>query len=308
MSIWVAIDMVLILLIVWWTYQLLKKEFLINKLGAKASFVWLVGIVIVSSLIIFITFPLAKNTYEIKQYIKGTELSKYIDSYELEGFMDSIVIAKGNEKFKELDNKTKFEYMDSIQSHISSIASSNVGIGDGGYNEVHEMIGDMKVEVNVNGDNYVCKNNKLILNGGVIYGNILSLNYGGYGEGNGFSFSDNNDYRDEKNDGWVNIFLNITATNVSNDAFIKDIKFKLVFPDNAKIDTIKSGKLEFLGETKDYNLAPEEIGEYEYNILFKKDEFTKEEIEEIVKDIKFKVTYTKVYENNTEEDYTYWQP
>lgn len=38
MSTWLFIDCFLLILIIWWIYDLLKGEFLINKLGAKVSF------------------------------------------------------------------------------------------------------------------------------------------------------------------------------------------------------------------------------------------------------------------------------
>ena len=45
----------------------------------------------------------------------------------------------------------------------------NYGIGDGGYIEIHEMISDMKVEVDVGEDKYVTKGSTLKLNGEVLY-------------------------------------------------------------------------------------------------------------------------------------------
>ena len=63
----------------------------------------------------------------------------------------------------------KFEYMDSVRKNIISIVSSNYGIGDGGYIEIHEMISDMKVEVDVGEDKYVTKGSTLKLNGKEIY-------------------------------------------------------------------------------------------------------------------------------------------
>lgn len=38
MSTWLFIDCFLLILIIWWIYDLLKGEFLINKLVAKVSF------------------------------------------------------------------------------------------------------------------------------------------------------------------------------------------------------------------------------------------------------------------------------
>ena len=38
MSTWLFIDCFLLILIIWWIYDLLKGEFLINKLGAMVSF------------------------------------------------------------------------------------------------------------------------------------------------------------------------------------------------------------------------------------------------------------------------------
>lgn len=38
MSTWLFIDCFLLILIIWWIYDLLKGEFLINKLEAKGSF------------------------------------------------------------------------------------------------------------------------------------------------------------------------------------------------------------------------------------------------------------------------------
>lgn len=169
MSIWAIIDVLLITLVAWWIYDLLKGNLLIKKLGARASFNWLVGVMIFTIGIVFFTFPLAKTTYEIRQYIRSSELNQYISSYKLEGFRDSTVIAKGNEKFKKLDDKTKFEYMNEIEDRVASIVSSNYGIGDGGYIRIHKMHSDMKVEVDVNGDKYVSKGNTLILNGEEIY-------------------------------------------------------------------------------------------------------------------------------------------
>ena len=46
MSTWLFIDCFLLILIIWCIYDLLKGEFLINKLGAKGSFRWLIGILI----------------------------------------------------------------------------------------------------------------------------------------------------------------------------------------------------------------------------------------------------------------------
>ncbi|MDZ4991970.1 hypothetical protein GNF80_03160 [Clostridium perfringens] len=169
MSTWLFIDCFLLILIIWWIYDLLKGNFIIDKLGAKASFNWLIGVVIFTIVVVFFTFPLAKTAYEIRQYIRSSELNQYISSYKLEGFRDSIVIAKGNKKFKELDNKTKFEYMNEIEDRVASIVSSNYGIGDGGYIRIHKMRSDMKVEVCVNGDKYAIKRNTLILNGKEIY-------------------------------------------------------------------------------------------------------------------------------------------
>ncbi|MDK0814597.1 hypothetical protein P5E49_12385 [Clostridium perfringens] len=37
--------------------------------------------------------------------------------------------------------------MESVRKNIIFIVSYNYGIGDGGYIEIHEMISDMKVEV-----------------------------------------------------------------------------------------------------------------------------------------------------------------
>ncbi|MDU4073930.1 MAG: hypothetical protein E7H79_07795 [Clostridium perfringens] len=70
MSTWLFIDCFLLILIIWWIYDLLKGEFLINKLGAKGSFRWLTGILITTIIVIIITFPLVKNTYEIKTFIR----------------------------------------------------------------------------------------------------------------------------------------------------------------------------------------------------------------------------------------------
>ena len=169
MSTWLFIDCFLLILIIWWIYNLLKGEFLINKLGAKVSFRWLIGLLITTIIIIIITFPLAKNTYEIKTFIRDSRLNQYISSYKLSGFRNSTVIAKGNDKFEELDNDLKFEYMDSVRKNIISIVSSNYGIGDGGYIEIHEMISDMKVEVDVGEDKYVNKGSALELNEKEVY-------------------------------------------------------------------------------------------------------------------------------------------
>ncbi|MFR7934617.1 MAG: hypothetical protein ACLU4S_04295, partial [Clostridium perfringens] len=76
MSTWLFIDCFLLILIIWWIYNLLKGEFLINKLGAKVSFRWLIGLLITTIIIIIITFPLAKNTYEIKTFIRGSRLNQ----------------------------------------------------------------------------------------------------------------------------------------------------------------------------------------------------------------------------------------
>ena len=103
MSTWLFIDCLLLILIIWWIYDLLKGEFLTNKLGAKASFGWLIGILITTIIVIIITFPLVKNTYEIKTFIRGSRLNQYISSYKLSGFRNSTVIAKGNDKFEQLD-------------------------------------------------------------------------------------------------------------------------------------------------------------------------------------------------------------
>ena len=70
MSTWLFIDCLLLILIIWWIYDLLKGEFLINKLGAKASFGWLIVIIITTIIVIIITFPLVKNTYEIKTLLE----------------------------------------------------------------------------------------------------------------------------------------------------------------------------------------------------------------------------------------------
>ncbi|EGT0694679.1 TPA: hypothetical protein ACY4SF_001117 [Clostridium perfringens] len=169
MSTWLFIDCFLLILIIWWIYDLLKGEFLINKLGAKASFGWLIGILITTIIVIIITFPLVKNTYEIKTFIRDSRLNQYISSYKLSGFRNSTVIAKGNDKFEQLDNDLKFEYMESVRKNIISIVSYNYGIGDGGYIEIHEMISDMKVEVDVGENKYVTKGSTLKLNGEVLY-------------------------------------------------------------------------------------------------------------------------------------------
>ncbi|HFD2045233.1 TPA: hypothetical protein ACF2DM_002070 [Clostridium perfringens] len=169
MSKWLFIDCFLLILIIWWIYDLLKGEFLINKLGAKGSFRWLIGILITTIIVIMITFPLVKNTYEIKTFIRDSRLNQYISSYKLSGFRNSTVIARGNDKFEQLDNDLKFEYMDSVRKNIISIVSSNYGIGDGGYIEIHEMISEMKVEVDVGEDKYITKGSTLKLNGKEIY-------------------------------------------------------------------------------------------------------------------------------------------
>lgn len=169
MSIWAIIDVLLLTLVICWIYDLLRGDFLIKKIGEKASFNWLVGFMFFTIGVVFFTFPLVKTTYEIRQYIRSSELNQYISSYKLEGFRDSIVIAKGNEKFKELDDKTKFEYMNEIQEGVDSIVSYNYGIGDGGYIRIHKMRSDMKVEVDVHGDKYVSKGNTLILDEEEIY-------------------------------------------------------------------------------------------------------------------------------------------
>ena len=54
MSTWLFIDCFLLILIIWWIYDLLKGEFLINKLGAKASFGWLIGNLITTIIVIII--------------------------------------------------------------------------------------------------------------------------------------------------------------------------------------------------------------------------------------------------------------
>ena len=53
--------------------------------------------------------------------------------------------------------------MESVRKNIISIVSYNYGIGDGGYIEIHEMISDMKVEVDVGEDKYVTKGNVIII-------------------------------------------------------------------------------------------------------------------------------------------------
>lgn len=57
----------------------------------------------------------SKNTYEIKTFIRDSRLNQYISSYKLSGFRNSTVIAKGNDKFEQLDNDLKFEYMESVR-------------------------------------------------------------------------------------------------------------------------------------------------------------------------------------------------
>lgn len=169
MSIWLFIYLLLLILLIWWSYELLKGSFIIDRLGAKASFRWLIGILITTIIVMFITFPLVKNTYEIKSFIRDSRLNQYISSYKLSGFRNSTVTAKGNDKFLKLDNDLKFEYMDSIRKNIISIGSSNYGIGDGGYIEIHEMISDMKIEVDVGKNKYITKGDNLTLNGEEIY-------------------------------------------------------------------------------------------------------------------------------------------
>ena len=87
MSTWLFIDCFLLILIIWWIYDLLKGEFLTNKLGAKASLGWLIGILITTIIVIIITFPLVKNTYEIKTFIRGSRLNQYISSYKLSAYL-----------------------------------------------------------------------------------------------------------------------------------------------------------------------------------------------------------------------------
>lgn len=169
MSIWLFIDLILLIFLIWWFYELLKGNFIIYKLGAKVSFRWLIGILITTIIVIFITYPLVKNTYEIKSFIESSRLNQYISSYKLSGFRNSTVIANGNDMFLKLDNDLKFEYMNYIRKNIISIVSSNYGIGDGRYIEIHEMISDMKIEVDVGKNKYITKGDNLTLNGGEIY-------------------------------------------------------------------------------------------------------------------------------------------
>ena len=97
MSTWLFIDCFLLILIIWWIYDLLKGEFLINKLGAKGSFRWLIGILITTIIVIIITFPLVTYSYELETFIRDSRINQYISSYKLSGFRNSTVIAKGND-------------------------------------------------------------------------------------------------------------------------------------------------------------------------------------------------------------------
>ncbi|WP_300257707.1 hypothetical protein [Clostridium sp.] len=297
MSTWLFIDCFLLILIIWWIYNLLKGEFLIDKLGAKASFRWLIGVLIITIIVMLITFPLVKNTYEIKSFIRDSRLSKYISSYKLSGFRNSTVIAKGNKNFEQLDNDLKFEYMDSVRKNIISIVSSNYGIGDGGYIEIHEMISDMKVEVDVGKDKYITKGSDLKLNGEILYKNDLSLSFGGIGVDG------------EKNLEYVPIYFYIMVFNNLDEDFIENISFDPIVNEELEKNICKKEGIisrDHLKNNLDSNLNPKESSEYEYCIIFKKNGFTEDEIVKLAKKTKFNVSYVKCNGNDKKFQQKQW--
>lgn len=294
MSTWLFIDCFLLILIIWWIYDLLKGEFLINKLGAKASFRWLIGILITTIIVMLITFPLVKNTYEIKTFIRDSRLNQYISSYKLSGFRNSTVIAKGNDQFVNLDNDLKFEYMDAVRERIISIVSSNYGIGDGGYIEIHNMIMDMKVEVDVGEDKYITKGSNLTLNGQEVYKNDLSLSFGGIGVSG------------EKNLEYLSIFFDIRAFNNLDEDYIENISFDPIVTKELEKNILSKDGL-ISRENIKGKLNPKESGQYEYCIKFKKNDFTEDEIVELARKTKFNVSYVKCNKKDKKLENKLWE-